>query len=151
MAQFSVNPLERSRLCGGRYARGSGAVVAWRCRNPNFVLHRCSLLPHETPFSNPNPSRLTACSASLRLNPEQNSILNFLSTSSTILSCPSPFPFCRALPHNLRDTPHSCLLHSISIGPPQPQAGFVPSGLIERARSYMPASLLRQNARPIRC
>src|SRR6267378_1584584 len=49
-------------------------------------------VPHETPLSNPNPSRLSACSVFLRLNAEQNSILNFLDPSSTILSCPSPFP-----------------------------------------------------------
>src|SRR5260370_15366320 len=58
----------------------------------NFVLHRCSLLPHETPLSNPNPSRHSACSVSLRLNPQQDSILNSLSASSAILSCPTPFP-----------------------------------------------------------
>src|SRR5207302_2171515 len=42
-----------------------------RLRKSNFVPHHCSLLPHETPLSNPNPSRLSACSVSLRLNAEQ--------------------------------------------------------------------------------
>src|SRR5271169_5376642 len=90
-----------------------------RLQKSNFVLHRCSLLPHETPLSNPNPSRVSACSVSLRLNPQQNSILNFLSASSTILCCPTPFPapsvvLCRTFSATL----HTAVSpHSISIGP----------------------------------
>ena len=90
-----------------------------RLQRSNFGLHRCSLLPHETPLSNPHPARLSACSVSLRLNAEQNSILNSLGPSSTMLSCPSPFPgvSCRALPHSLHDTHTAVSSHSISIGP----------------------------------
>ena len=90
-----------------------------RLRKSNFVPHHCSLLPHETPLSNPNPSRLSACSVSLRLNAEQNSILNFLGASSTILSCPSPFPAPSAvLYRTVSATLHTAVSsHSISIGP----------------------------------
>ena len=96
-----------------------------RLRKSNFVLHHCSLLPHETPLSNPNPSRLSACSVSLRLHAEQNSILNFLSPSSTILA-----------------TLHIAVSsHSISIGPASAanHKRLPSSRLIERARSYMPS------------
>src|SRR5467141_3735932 len=90
-----------------------------RLQRFNFGLHRCSLLPHETPLSNPHPARLSACSVSLRLNAEQNSILNFLSASSTILSCPSPFPAPSAvLYRTVSATLHTAVSsHSISIGP----------------------------------
>src|SRR5713226_9414478 len=90
-----------------------------RLRKSNFVLLHCSLLPHETLLSNPNPSRLSACSVSLRLNAEQNSIRNFLGPSSTILSCPSPFPAPSAvLYRTVSATLHTAVSpHSISIGP----------------------------------
>src|SRR5215469_2358773 len=90
-----------------------------RLQKSNFVLHRYSLLPHETPFSNSNLSRLSACCVSLRLNSEQNSILNFLSASSTILSCPSPLPASSAvLDRTVSATLHAAASsHSISIGP----------------------------------
>src|SRR5260370_3627282 len=90
-----------------------------RLRKSNFVPHHCSLLPHETPLSNPNPSRLSACSVFLRLNAEQNSILNFLDPSSTILSCSSPFPAPSAvLYRTVSATLHTAVpSHSISIGP----------------------------------
>ena len=113
-----------------------------RLRKSNFVLHHCSLLPHETPLSNPNPSRLSACSVSLRLNAEQNSILNFLGPSSTILSCPSPFPPPSAvLYRTVSATLHTAVSsHSISIGPASAanHKRLPSSRLIERARSYMP-------------
>ena len=90
-----------------------------RLQKSNFALHRCSLPPHETPLSNPHPARFWACSFSPRLNAEQNSILNFLSASSTPLSCPSPFPAAsavlyRTVPATLNTAVSS---HSISIGP----------------------------------
>src|SRR5437879_8710225 len=90
-----------------------------RLQKSNFVLHRCSLLPHETPLSNPNPSRHSACSVSLRLNPQQDSILNFLSASSAILSCPTPFPASSAvLYRTVSATLHTTVSsHSISIRP----------------------------------
>src|SRR5215471_10454640 len=84
-----------------------------------FVLHRCSLPPHETLLSNPNPSRLSACPGSPRLNEEQNSFPNFLTAPSTILSCDRPLPrssavLYRAVPATL----HIAVFpHSISIGP----------------------------------
>jgi hypothetical protein len=95
----------------------------------NFVLHRCSLLPHETPLSNPHPARLSACSVSLRLNAQQNSILNFLSASSTLLSCPSPFPASSApLYRTVSATLHTAVSsHSISIGP---ASAATPSGFL---------------------
>jgi len=118
---------------------------ALRCGNPTSLPNHGSLLPHETPLSNPNPSRLSACSVFLRLNTEQNSILNFLDPSSTILSCPSPFPAPsgRALPHSLRNTPHRCPSHSISIGPASAanHKRLPSSRLIERARAICPALL----------
>src|SRR6266403_578425 len=105
-------------------------------------LHRCSLLPHETLLSNPHPARLSACSISLRLNAEQNSILNFLSASSTILSCPSLFPASSAvLYRTVSATLHTAVSsHSISIGPASAAtaSGFLLAALIERAQSYMP-------------
>jgi hypothetical protein len=66
-----------------------------------------------------NPSRLSACSVSLRLNAEQNSILNFLNASSAILSCPSPFPVSSAvLYRTVSAILHTAVSsHSISIGP----------------------------------
>jgi hypothetical protein len=67
----------------------------------------------------PHPARLSACSVSLRLNAEQNSILNFLSASFAILSCPSPFPAPSAvLYRTVSATLHTAVSsHSISIGP----------------------------------
>jgi hypothetical protein len=80
----------------------------------------------------------------LRLNAEQNSILNFLSPSSTILSCPSPFPAPSAvLYRTVSATLHTAVpSHSISIGPASAanHKRLPSSRLIERARSYMPSS-----------
>ena len=111
-----------------------------RLRKSNFVLHHCSLLPHETLLSNPNP-RLSACSVPLRLNAEQNSILNFLGPlHDTPLPVSVPGAFCHALPHSLRNTPHRCLLpfnlHSARVR--RNHKRLPSSRLIERARSYMP-------------
>ena len=112
-------------------------------RKSNFAPHHGSLLPHETPLSNPNPSRLSACSVFLRLNTEQNSILNFLDPSSTILSCPSPFPAPSAVLYRTASaTLHTAVSsHSISIGPASAanHKRLPSSRLIERARSYMPS------------
>ena len=85
----------------------------------NFGLHRCSLLPHETLLSNPHPARLSACSVSLRLNAERNSIPNFLSAASTILSYDSPLPASSAvLNRTVSPTLYPAVSsHSISIGP----------------------------------
>ena len=81
-----------------------------RPQKSNFVLHRCSLPPHETPLSNPSPPRLSVCSVSLRLNAEQNSTLNFLSASSTILSCHSPLPTsCAVLYRTVSATLHTAI------------------------------------------
>src|ERR1700719_1969677 len=90
-----------------------------RLPRSNFDLHRCSLLPHETLLSNPHPARLSACSVSLRLKGEQNSILNFLSASSTILSRLSPFLASSAvLYRTVSATLHTVVSsHSITIGP----------------------------------
>ncbi len=91
-----------------------------RLHRSNFGLHRCSLLPHETPLSNPHPARLSACSVSLRLNAEQNSIRNSLGPSSTMLSCPKVrFPASPAvLYRTVSTTLHTVVSsHSISIGP----------------------------------
>ena len=90
-----------------------------RPQRSNFDLHHCSLLPHETPLSNPHPARLSACSVSPRLNAEQNSILNSLGPSPTMLSCPSPFPASPAvLYRTVSTTLHTAVSsHSISIGP----------------------------------
>src|SRR5437773_5196093 len=114
-----------------------------RLRKSNFVPHHCSLLPHETPLSNPNPSRLSACSVSLRLDAEQNSILNFLGLlHDTLLPESAPGAFCRALPHTLRNTPHRCLLpfHLHRARVLRNHKRLPSSPLIERARSYMPTS-----------
>src|SRR5215470_9052558 len=85
----------------------------------NFALHRCSLLPHETTLSSPNPSRLSACPVSLRLNAEQNSIPSFLSAASTTLSRGSQLPASFAvLSRTALPTLDTAVFpHSISIGP----------------------------------
>jgi hypothetical protein len=86
-------------------------------------------------LSNPNPSRLSACSVSLRLNAEQNSILNFLSASSTILSSSSPFPASSAvLYRTVSATLHTAVSsHSISIGP---ASAATTSGFLLAAREH---------------
>jgi len=111
-----------ARTCSG--AAPSVADRWWsskglRPQKSNFVLRRCSLLPHETLLSNPNPSRLSACSVSLCFNSQQNSVLNFLSASSTIFSCPSPLPASSAVLYRTASaTLHTAVSpHSISIGP----------------------------------
>jgi hypothetical protein len=75
----------------------------------------------EMPAELPNSllPRLSACSVSLRLNAGQDSILNFLSASSTILSCLTPFPVSSAvLYRTVSPTLHTAVSsHSISIGP----------------------------------
>jgi hypothetical protein len=108
----------------------------------NFVLHRCSLLSHETLLPNPNPSRLSACSVSLRLNAEQNSILT---SSARPPRYSLPLVRSRCLlpcsPHSLRHTPHRCLLpfnlHKARVR--RTHKRLPSSGLIERARSYIPS------------
>src|SRR5258705_3591315 len=112
-----------------------------RLRKSNFVPHHCSLLPHETPLSNPNPSRLSACSVSLRLHAEQTSILNFLGVlHDTLLPESVPAASCRALPHSLRNAPHRCLLpFNLHMARVRRNHKRLPSSrLIERARSCMP-------------
>ena len=83
-----------------------------RLQKSNFALHRCSLLPHETPLANPNPSRLSARSVSLCLNPttKLHSQLPQRVLHDTLLPHSLPGVFCRALSHSLRHTPHRCLL-----------------------------------------
>ena len=85
----------------------------------NYALHHCSLLPHETTLSNSNSSRLSACSASLPLNAEQNPFSSFLSEAFTIFSrgrqLPTPSAaLSRTVSAILYTAP---FLHSISIGP----------------------------------
>src|SRR5207245_2335866 len=133
------NGLWRCPKCGGPMWSSKGSPL----RKSNFAPHHGSLLPHETPLSNPNPSRLSACSVFLRLNTEQNSILNFLDPSSTILSCPSPFPAPSAVLYRTASaTLHTAVSsHSISIGPASAanHTRLPSSRLIERARRYMPS------------
>src|SRR5215467_229519 len=85
----------------------------------NFALHRCSLLPHETTLSSPHPSRVSACSISLRLNPEQNSFPRLLSAGSAILSrCSQLSPSAAVLSRTVSATLYTAVsYHSISIGP----------------------------------
>jgi len=65
-----------------------GALDVWHDESTSH--HHCSLRPHETTLSSPNPRRVPTCSVSVRLNPEQNSIPNLLSAASPILSCDHP-------------------------------------------------------------
>ena len=145
--------LERSLALSQVWWTDGGRRKAYGCTNPtsfSTVVHFCRM-------KRLSPTRILCASRrALSLcvfNPEQNSILNFLSASSTILSSPSPFPASSAeLYRTVSATLHTAVSsHSITIGlaSAATTSGFL-LALIERARSYMPASLLCQNARPIR-
>src|SRR5215469_542380 len=90
-----------------------------RLPRSNFALHRCSLLPHETTLSSPNPSRVSPCSVSLRLNAEQNSFSRLLSACSAILSRRSQLsPSAAVLSRTVSATLYTAVsYHSISIAP----------------------------------
>ena len=98
-----------------RWWLSSGSLLA----RSNFAPHRCSLLPHETTLSSPNPSRVSACSISLRLNAEQNSFSRLLSAGSAILSCRSQLsPSAAVLSRTVSATLYTPVSYlSISIGP----------------------------------
>jgi hypothetical protein len=89
-----------------------------RLQKSNFVLHR-SPLPHETTFSNSNPSRVSACSVPLRLAAKQISSSSFLSALSGILFRNSQLsPSSAVLQRTVSATLRTAVSHhSISIGP----------------------------------
>jgi hypothetical protein len=110
-----------------------------RLQKSNFVLHR-SPLPHETTFSNSNPSRVSACSVPLRLAAKQISPSSFLSALSAILFrnsqlSPSSAVLQRTVSATLRTAFSPFNLHRACVR--RNHERLPCNGFIERAKSTM--------------
>jgi hypothetical protein len=118
-----------------------------RLQKSNFVLHR-SPLPHETTFSNSNPSRVSACSVPLRLAAKQISPSSFLSALSAILFRNSQLsPSSAVLQRTVSATLRTAVSHhSISIGPASAAttSGFLVTDLSNARRAPWLRVLLRE-------